>query len=46
MTVGDPFNLIVYAFAMPKLSPYLDEISNHILQLKERGFMEERMRIW
>ncbi|CAH1789880.1 unnamed protein product [Owenia fusiformis] len=45
-TVGRLFGKIGYGFALQKNSPYKHELSTHILQLREIGFMDELKKKW
>lgn len=45
-TVGDPFNRIVYSYVLRKNDPHVKELSVHILQLVDRGIIEEQIKIW
>ncbi|XP_075256681.1 glutamate receptor ionotropic, kainate 5-like [Convolutriloba macropyga] len=45
-TVGKPFNKKNYAFAVPKKSPYKNEISLAILRLQESGRLEKLRQKW
>ncbi|CAH1789877.1 unnamed protein product [Owenia fusiformis] len=45
-TVGRLFGKIGYGFALQKNSPYKHEISTHILQLREMGYMDELKKKW
>ncbi len=45
-TVGRIFAKNGYGFGLQKSSPYNNELSTHILQLREIGFMEELKKKW
>ncbi len=45
-TVGRLFGKIGYGFGLQKSSPYNDELSTHILQMREMGFTEELKQKW
>ena len=46
VTVGREFGKIGYGFALQKNSPYREELSTHILQLRENGFMDGLKHKW
>ena len=44
--VGRLFGKIGYGFGLQKSSPYKDELSYHILRLREEGYMEYLVNKW
>lgn len=44
--VGKLFGKIGYGFALQKNSPYNKELSEHILQLREIGYIDELKKKW
>ena len=45
-TVGRLFGKIGYGFGLQKSSPYREELSTHILQMRETGFMDQLKVKW
>lgn len=45
-TVGDPFDRMVYSYVLRKNDPRVKELNVHILQLVDRGIMDEQLQIW
>lgn len=44
--VGRPFGKSGYGFGLQKNSPYNRELSQHILELREKGFIEKLNNKW